>query len=389
MDNIYQAEQQYVMNTYGRQRVAFDRGVGMYLYTKTGIKYLDMLGGIATNALGHSHPGLTAALRTQCDKLLHTCNLFYIENQVRLAQMLVEATCADKVFIATTGAEANEGAVKLARLYHYKKGQAHRNEVITINNSFHGRTLAMVAATAQEKYQAPYKPLTPGFKHVELNDCEGLRNAITDNTCAIMLELFQGEGGINEASREFIQTARDICDEKDVVLIFDEVQTGIGRLGYFCGYMRHGIQPDVFTLGKALGGGIPVAAICAKEKFCAFDKGDHGTTFGGNPFATAAGVATLNTIRTEKLIDNCKEMGEYLRARLDELVQQGRIKEIRGCGLMLALEFEQEATPIYDGLFERRVLVGRLKTNIIRVLPPLIIQKHDIDKFIEKLSEVI
>ena len=379
----------YYMNTFGdRLPVSFERGEGMYIYSSDGIKYTDLFGGIAVSALGHSHPVLTAALHDQVDKLLHTSSLYYVENQALLAMKIVESSCCDRVFFSSTGAEANEGAIKLARMCFYKQGITHKNEIITLKDSFHGRTLTTVAATGQDKYQQPYRPLMPSFIHVERNDIEALKNAVTDNTCAIILEVIQGESGVHPTSAEYLQFARELCDEKGIILIFDEVQTGMGRTGKLFGYQLHGVEPDIFTLAKALGGGVPIGAVCAKEAFCAFTPGDHGTTFGGNPLATRAGLAVFEAYEKENLVDNAHKMGLYFKDKLLGL-KSDKITEIRGSGLMIGIELSVSAKEINKKLFESGYLCGVVGENTLRLLPPLIITEDVIDGFIEVLKSII
>ncbi len=390
IEKIMQTDSEYYMNTFGKRLpVAFDRGKGMYLYTEEGEEYLDMFAGIAVSALGHCHEGLTKALTEQVSKLLHTSSLYYIKNQALLAKRICEASVADRVFFCNSGAEANEGAMKLAKIYFYKKG-LEKYEIITLNNSFHGRTLATVAATGQPKYQKPYKPLLPGIKHVAINDFEALSAAVTDKTCAIMLEVIQGESGVHPCTDEYLLKVRRLCDEKDIILIFDEVQTGMGRTGKMFAYQTTPVEPDIFTLAKALGGGVPIGALCAKEFVAsAFEPGDHGGTFGGNPLATAAGMAVFDAFEKERLCENAAEMGDYFEERLREL-NSPEILEIRRRGLMLGIQFpDGRGAEIQQKLFADHVLVGSCGGNTLRVLPPLIVTKADIDKFISKLEAAL
>ena len=375
------------MNTFGdRTAVCFDRGEGLCLYSTEG-KYIDFMGGIAVNAIGYSNSCFTQALHSQIDKIIHTSNLYYIENQALLAQRLVELSCADKVFFANSGAEANEGAIKLARMYFYKKGQGHKNEIITLKNSFHGRTLATVAATGQEKYQKPYMPLTPSFIHVEPNDTEQLQNAVSENTCAILLEVVQGESGVHPLTNAYLSAARKLCDDNGILLIYDEVQTGMGRTGTMFAYEHFCIEPDIFTLAKALGGGVPIGAICAKDFCCAFEPGEHGTTFGGNPLACCAALAVLDIFEKERLVENSYEMGNYFVKKLNEM-NSDKIVQIRGRGLMIGIQLCENANEVNKKLFERGYLCGTVG-DTLRILPPLIVTKKDIDSFIDVLEEVI
>lgn len=389
LNSIIELDKKYYMNTFGeRIPVSFDHGEGLYLYANDGKKYADFMGGIAVNALGHCNPVVRKALHEQVDKVLHTSNLYYIENQSLLAERLVNMSCADKVFFASSGAEANEGAIKLARIYFYKKGEGHKNEIITLKNSFHGRTLATLSATGQEKYQKPYKPLMPSFVHVEPNDIEALENAVTESTCAIMLEVIQGESGVHPLTNAYLSAARKICDEKGLLLIFDEVQTGMGRTGTMFGYEHFCIEPDIFTLAKALGGGVPIGAICAKQSCCVFEPGDHGSTFGGNPLACRAGLAVLDVFESDGLVENSYNMGQYLVNKIDDL-HSDKITEIRGRGLMIGIELSVGAKEINKKLFDAGYLCGTAGTSTLRILPPLIITKAEIDLFINVLKEVL
>lgn len=388
LKKVIELDKKYYMNTFGdRTPLCFERGEGLYLYATDGKRYADFMGGIAVNALGHCNSTVREALHRQVDRLLHTSNLYYIENQALLAERLVRLSCADKAFFANSGAEANEGALKLARLYFYKKGEGHKNEVITLKNSFHGRTLATLAATGQEKYQKPYMPLTPSFKHVEPNDTEQLKNAVSEKTCAIMLELIQGESGVHPLTNAYLSAARKICDEKGILLIFDEVQTGMGRTGTMFAYEHYCIQPDIFTLAKALGGGVPVGAVCAKDFCCAFEPGDHGSTFGGNPLACGAALAVLDVFESENLVENSYEMGQYFVNKINAL-SSDKIKEIRGRGLMIGVEISEDAKPAAKKLLEKGYLCGSVG-NTLRILPPLTITKADIDGFTAALKEVL
>ena len=392
IDEIKNLDKKYYMNTFGeRLPVAFEKGEGMVLESTEGEKYQDFLGGIAVNALGHSHPKMVEALRDQVGKLLHTSSLYYIENQARLAEKIVEHSSAEKVFFCSTGAEANEGAIKLAKIYFYKKG-LEKYEIISLDKSFHGRTLATVAATGQEKYQKPYKPLTPGFIQVESNNFEAIENAVTDKTAAIMIELIQGESGVRPMDKEYVKNLRKLCDEKGILLIFDEVQTGMGRCGeYFC-HQLYGVEPDIFTMAKALGGGVPIGAIGAKADVAsAFSPGDHGTTFGGNPLATRAGLTVFDIFEDEKLPENSKAMGEYFKKKAMELKEEfpKKILDVRGEGLLIGIELSEEiAKDTFNKLFGEKYLTS-LCGNTLRLAPPLIIKKADIDLFIETLQKIL
>lgn len=393
LNEIMEMDSKYYMNTFGaRTPVCFEYGKGMKLYDNEGHEYYDFLGGIAVNALGYGHPALVEAIKSQAEKLIHCSSLYYIEAQAKLAKLLADHSCSNRVFFANSGAEANEGAIKLARIYFKKNGMPDKYGIITLKKSFHGRTLTTVAATGQEKYQKPYAPLIPGFKHVPLNDFESLKAAIGDETCAIMMEPVQGESGVNPADAEYVKAVRKLCDEKDLLLIFDEIQTGIGRTGKLFGYQHYGVEPDIFTLAKALAGGIPIGALCAKEHVAAaFEPGDHGSTFGGNPLACAAGLAVMQTILESNLAANAEETGNYLQDRLKKLSEKySIISEIRGLGLMIGIQLsEDKAQEIKNKLFEKGFLVGNVGSNVIRLLPPFIITKEDVNIFITAFEDII
>lgn len=393
LNEIIALDKKYHLNTFGdRLPVCFTKGEGMKLWDKDGKVYYDFLAGIAVNALGHSHPVLVNAIIEQAQKFIHCSNYYYIEPQAKLAQLIVENSCCDKVFFANSGAEANEGAIKLARLYFRKKGFPEKFEIITLEKSFHGRTLATLAATGQEKYQKNYCPLTPKFLSVPMNDIDALDHAITEYTCAVMLEPIQGESGVNPANVDYIKQVRKLCDDRGILLILDEVQCGLGRTGKMFGYEHFGIEPDIFTLAKALGGGFPIGALCAKEPYAsAFEPGDHGSTFGGNPLACSAGFAALSTIINDNLCDNSAIMGEYFINELNSLKEKHDIiKEVRGKGFMIGVELSQpKAVEIKLKCLEAGYLIGSVGENIIRMLPPLIITKEDIDGYIAALDKVL
>ena len=391
LNKIKNLDKQYFMNTFGdRLPVCFTEGKGLKLKTTDNTEYYDFLGGIAVNALGHSHPYFVDKLQEQVSKIIHTSNLYYIEPQSLLAERLISKTCMDKVFFSNSGAEANEGAIKLAKIYFYKKG-IEKYEIISLDHSFHGRTLATVAATGQEKYQKPYKPLTPGFIQVPPNDIDAIKNAITDKTAAILLEPIQGESGVHPMDKDYIKEIRKICDEKEILLIFDEVQTGMGRCGELFAYELYDVEPDILTSAKALGGGVPIGAILAKNFVAsAFSPGDHGSTFGGNALATTAGNAVLDIYEKENLVGNSKKMGVYFKKKLESLKNEFNcIKEIRGEGLLIGIELDESiARDVFNALFEHKMLTSLCYTTI-RLAPPLIITKSDIDMFIDTFKKIL
>ncbi len=392
LQQIVQKDKQYYMNTFGnRVQVCFTHGNGMSLYDPEGNEYKDFLAGIAVNALGHSHPALVNAICDQAKKFIHCSSLYYIEQQAILAELIVKNSCADRVFFANSGAEANEGAIKLARLYFKKKGYPEKFEIITLEKGFHGRTLATIAATGQEKYQKPYSPLTPKFLKVPINNLEALEAAINGNTCAVMLEPIQGESGVNPTTPEYMKGVRKLCDKNGIFLIFDEVQCGLGRTGKLFGYQHYGVEPDIFTLAKALAGGFPIGALCARGNAAeAFEPGDHGSTFGGNPLACSAAYATLSTIINDKLSENAASAGEYFFNKMKAVKNKYPIiEEVRGKGLMIGIQFSRPvAKEANQKCFEKKYLLGTVGDNILRILPPLIVTKADMDGLIAVLDEV-
>ena len=387
---IIQADQDYFMNVFGpRFPIVLEKGEGVYLYDKEGNKYLDFTAGIAVNALGYNYPEFSEALKEQVSKLIHASNLYYYEIQAKLSKLLISNSYADKIFYSNSGAEANEGAIKLAKKYFKEKGEE-RYEIITAKNSFHGRTLKTLAATGQEKYHKPYTPIPQGFKYVPYNDLAAIKEAIDDKTAAIMLELIQGEGGVNPATQEYIEGVRELCDQEGILLIFDEIQTGIGRTGSLFAYEEYGIEPDILTLAKALGNGVPIGAFLAKDGVAqAFKPGDHGSTFGGNPLACQAAYTTLSIILNQGVVDNAKEVGSYFYNRLLELKEKyDFIKELRGMGLILGLELDMEAKEIVKKMLDNGILVLTAGKKVLRFLPPLVINIEDVDQVIGVLEEV-
>lgn len=393
LSEIRELDRKYYMNTFGdRTPLCFTGGDGIELTATDGKVYKDFFAGIAVNCLGYGHKRLTSELCDQVTKVIHTSNIYYGESQAKLAQALVENTCADRVFFCNSGAEANEGAIKLAKKYFVMKGQPERIEFITLKNSFHGRTLATVAATGQEKYQKPYKPLLEKFIHVEINDTDALKRAVTDKTAAIMVELIQGESGVHPMTREYVDEIVKICKENDIIFIADEIQTGVGRCGELFAHQYYGVEPDIFTMAKGLGGGVPIGGFAAKQKFAdAFVPGDHGTTFGGNPLAMRAGCVVIDEMLNGGVIDNAREVGAYFFEKLNELAETSRkIAEVRGAGLMIGIEFKDEiAKSAGAGMREKGYLVGTIGTKVFRIVPPLIVTKTDIDGFIGALGEVL
>ncbi len=380
--------QQYLMPTYRRAPVAFSHGEGVWLVDLEGKRYLDFIAGIAVSALGHAHPVLVAAIQAQAARMLHVSNLYHIAEQARLAQWLVEHSACDRAFFCNSGAEANEAAIKLSRKWGRRDG-ANRHEIIVAHQSFHGRTMATLAATMQPKYQEAFSPLPPGFVPVPFNDLEAARAAVTDHTCAVLLEPIQGESGIQPATHEYLTGVRGLCDERGLLLMLDEVQTGIGRTGTLFAYEQYGIVPDVLTLAKGLGGGFPIGAMLARESAVAFAPGDHGSTFGGNPLACAAALAVLEVVSGERLAERAAAMGAVLAAGLQALVARGLAKAVRGRGLLLALELNGEAAPVVDACRGAGLLVNAVAPTALRFAPPLVVQQSEIGQALEILGRVL
>lgn len=393
LTEIKELDKKYYMNTFGeRTPLSFTSGSGIGLTADDGKVYKDFFAGIAVNCLGYGHERLTRELCEQVKSVMHVSNIYYGEYQARLAQMLAENTCADRVFFCNSGAEANEGAIKLAKKYFVMNSHPEKTEFITLKNSFHGRTLATVAATGQEKYQKPYKPLLEKFVHVEINNIEELRAAVNDKTAAIMVELIQGESGVHPMTREYVDEIVKICKEKGIIFIADEIQTGVGRCGELFAHQYYGVEPDIFTMAKGLGGGVPIGGFAAKQKFAdAFVPGDHGTTFGGNPLAMRAGCVVIDEMLNGGVIENARETGAYFFDKLNALKEKsGRIEEVRGAGLMIGVEFKDEiAKPAGAAMRDKGYLVGTIGTKIFRIVPPLILTKEDIDGFTAALDEVL
>lgn len=388
---IIETGQQYVMNTYGRIPIALVKGSGCKVWDADGHEYLDFLAGIAVNALGHCPPAVAEAVANQAKTLIHCSNLYWIEPQVQVAELLVEHSCAEKVFFCNSGAEANEAAIKLARKYAWKKYGPGKNEIITAANSFHGRTLAAITATGQPKYQQGFAPLVPGFNYVPYNDLAALEAAITPATCAIMLEPIQGEGGINVPDAGYFPGVRSLCDKHGLLLILDEIQTGVGRTGKLFGYEHFGVEPDIFTLAKGLGGGVPIGAMAAKaEAAAAFQPGDHASTFGGNPLACAAAKATLETILQEKILDNAAAVGEYLAKRLAEAGSKfSFFKEVRGKGLIVGMELAIPGQEIVRKCQAKGLLINCTNNTVLRFVPPLNINNEHVDAALAILEGVL
>jgi acetylornithine/N-succinyldiaminopimelate aminotransferase len=382
----------YVMETYRRFPMVLVKGNGTKVWDSDGREYLDFVAGIAVCSLGHSHPKIVEAIRKQAEVLMHVSNLYYIEPQIHLARLLVENSFADKIFFCNSGAEANEAAIKLARKYAHEHMEGKKYEIITMENSFHGRTLATVTATGQEKFHIGFEPLPDGFRYVPFDNITAIEEAITEKTCAVMVEPIQGEGGIRIPHDDYLRNLRDICDEKGILLIFDEVQVGMGRTGMLFAYEHSGVKPDIMTLAKALGNGFPVGAMLATDEVASsFVPGNHASTFGGNPLAMAAGLAVLNAILNDGILDNCRQLGSYFLERLSALKKKysSTIIDVRGKGLIIGIELSIPGDEIVREVMGKGVLINCTGMNVLRFVPPLIITKEEVDHVIEILDEVM
>lgn len=390
-DELMQQSARYLANTYSRFPVVLVKGKGVRIWDAEGKEYLDFAAGIAVDLLGHCHPKVVEAIKAQAETLLHVSNLYHIEPQIKLARALCECSFADRVFFCNSGAEANEAAIKLARRYAKERWSSDRYEIVCMQESFHGRTIATVTATGQEKYRRGFEPLLPGFKHIPFNDLRAAERAIDSRTCAVLVEPIQGEGGVRVADDEYLPGLRELCTEREVLLMLDEVQTGMGRTGRLFAYEHWGIEPDVMTLAKGLGGGLPIGAMLAKEAVAtAFVPGSHASTFGGSPFITAAAMAALTALLEEELSERASKVGAYFLDRLRELV--GRypfVREVRGKGLILALELATPAKPIVDRCLHRGLLILTAGDQVLRFVPPLIIGEAEVDQALTILDQVL
>ena len=377
--------------TYKRTPVVFSRGSGCTLLDTEGRSYLDFVAGIAVCNLGHAHPAIAKAICDQAKTLVHVSNLYYTMPQTELAAWLVDHSFAERVFFCNSGAEANEAAIKLARKHFKDKGETDRYRIISMIQSFHGRTLGTLSATGQDKIKEGFSPILEGFDFVPFNDIQAVREKISASTCAILLEPIQGEGGIRSADPEYLQNIRRLCDETGTLLIFDEIQTGIGRTGKLFAYEHFGVEPDIMTLAKALGNGLPIGAMLAKEFVAAaFVPGSHASTFGGTPLVTAASLCVLKTLDQENIIGHCAEVGQYFKERLLELKRRHEsVVDVRGLGLLLGMELNTDGLPLVQTCMEKGFVINCVQGNILRFVPPLIVQKAEIDQLIHCLDEIL
>ena len=386
-------DSKYVLNVFNPLPISFTHGKGVWLYDADGKQYMDMIGGIAVNSLGHNNKDLVKAVSDQAGKVIHCCNYYMIPQRSELAFKLCSNSFADKVFFCNSGAEANEAAIKIARGYFYYKGHPEKNEIITANMSFHGRTMATIAATGQEKFRIPFAPNVPGFKYVDYNDIEAIEAAIDEKTCAVMLELIQGESGVHPADVEYIKKLSVLCRTRGILLIFDEVQTGIGRTGRLFCYENYGVKPDIMTLAKGLAGGVPIGAmLCTDEVATGMKPGDHGSTFGGNPLACAAGNVVIDKITDTDLLANVNSVSAFLFEKLNELKEKyGKIVDVRGKGLLIGIEFDEsiQAAGMKTRLMQEGFLVSSIGTSTIRLAPPLIITQREAAMFVTALGKIL
>ncbi len=391
MQKKIQEAEKYLIHSYNRYPVMLDHGEGVYLYDIEGKKYLDFGGGIAVCALGYSDGKYKEALKRQIDKGIHFSNYFYSEPLVEAAKGLAEASGMDKVFMANSGGEANEGALKMARKYAVANGYGDRHEIVSMDKAFHGRSMGALSVTGTKKYREPFEPLIGGVSFARYNDLDSVRDNITDKTYAVIVEAVQGEGGIYPADPEFLQGIRELCDRHDIMMICDEIQCGMGRTGKMFAYQHYGIQPDIVTMAKGIGNGMAVGAFATTAGIAeTLVPGDHGTTFGGNPLASAAVAATLGIFRERDILRHVEEVGEYLGRRLQELtVRKDRAKETRGIGLMRGLELTEEAGPFVLKALERGVIFMSAGANVIRFVPPLVITKEHVDEMMAVLEEIL
>ena len=385
--NTFEKGQEYIMNTYSRFPLAFAHGDGMYITDEDGKTYLDFVAGIATNCLGHAHAKLAAAVAEQAQNLIHCSNLYWTKPQTSLAEKLIQNSCFDKVFFCNSGAEAVEALLKLARKY---GGTTNRYEIITMEHSFHGRTMGALSATGQVKYQKGFSPLVPHIKHVPFNDFDALRAAVTRKTCAVLLEPVQGEGGIRPADVAYLQKVRRLCSDEDILLMFDEIQCGMGRTGSLFAYQHFGVEPDAVALAKGLGGGVPIGAMLAGKK-CSTTlvPGEHASTFGGNPLAAAAGNVVIDEL-TGGVVANVKAMGAYLREQLLALQTDFPcVADVRGVGLLQGIELNKPAAPVVKACIDKGLLLVNAGVNVVRFVPALIVEKKHIDEMITILREAL
>ena len=385
---VIDTAEKYYLPVFGRQKLVLDHGRGAHVWDKNGREYLDFLAGIAVNSLGYAHPAQVKAIAEQAGKLCHCSNIFYTEIQAQAAELFCQVSGMDRVFFTNCGAESNEGALKLARKYGTAKSKD-KYRIISAKMSFHGRTMATLTATGQPHYQEGYAPLPAGYEYVAYNDIDALEKMMDENVCAVLLETIQGEGGVHVPDRDYLPKVRELCDKYDALLIFDEIQTGVGRTGAWFEYMNAGVKPDILTFAKGVGGGFPVGGFAIPEKLAhVFKPGDHGGTFGGNALAMASVYAALSTIKSQNLVNNAKELGFYFKGELEKLAVKypEKIYEVRGRGLLLGIETTKPAAPILEKCLEQGIIINVTVGNVVRLVPPLVVTKEDIDKVVAALD---
>ncbi len=391
-EELQRDSERYLMNTYTRLPVSIVRGRGSRVYDLEGREYLDFVAGIAVNVLGHSHPDLVAAIQKQAQHLVHASNLYLTEPQTQLAKVLVEHSFADKVFFCNSGAEANEAAIKLARRYAQHKSGSDRYQIVAMTNSFHGRTMGALSATGQEQFHKGFEPLLPGFRHVPFNDLGEVEKAVNGATAAVMLEPIQAEGGVHVADRNYLQRVRELCRERDVLLIFDEVQTGMGRTGTLFAHEQMGVKPDIMSLAKGLAGGLPIGACLATEQVAAaFTPGSHGSTFGGNPLACAGALAVFRVLLEGGLLERSRRVGEYLAKGLQECKASlpRIVTDVRGVGFLQGMELSVPGAPVVHDCLNRGLLINCTVERVLRFVPPLIVTQPEIDRLLDTLNQVL
>jgi len=377
----------YVLNTYTRVGPVFVKGKGSWLWDEKDKRYLDLFPGWGVSILGHAHPQIIKAISQQAKKLIHLPNNLFFKEQAQLAKRIVDLSFASKVFFANSGAEAVEGAIKISRIF----GAGSKHEIITMENSFHGRTFGALSATGQKKYKASFKPLLPGFRQAKFNDFQSFKKKVTPKTVAVILELIQGEGGVNVADKDYIKKIRDFCKKKNILFIADEVQTGMGRTGKLFCYQHYGITPDIMVLSKGLGAGVPISAIVVSKRIADIIKpGMHASTFGGSPFVSKASSEVFDVIKDKKLLNNAKKMGNYLKQKLIQLKKSYPfIKDVKGLGLMAALELKFRSYPIFFECLKKGLIINSTHENVLRIMPSLCVTKQEIDKGLSILKKVL
>ena len=388
---VIEMAEKYLYGNHARMPLSVDRGEGCYVWDLDGNKYLDFVGGIAVNGLGHKHPAIVKALQERMDTILHCSNYFYNESAVQLAKLICDNSCFDKVLYANSGAEANEALIKLSRKYQKDHGHPERFTVLSMEMSFHGRTLATCAATGQDKIQKGFEPMPEGFKYAKFNDLEDVKSKVTDDVASILVEPVQGEGGVLPAKKEFLEGLRKLCDEKGLLLLFDEVQVGCGRTGKLFAHQVYGVEPDAISMAKELGSGVPIGAIATRgDASTTLTPGTHGSTYAGNPLVTSVALATLDTMINGGVLENCEKMGEYMRKRLEEVAKKHKgVEEVRGLGLINGMVLNKDGHEVVDFCFKKGVLINCTAVSVLRFVPPIIATEKEIDEVVNTVDEAL